>query len=1118
MKFKSKITNIIMEKKYIILSLCLSFILAFALPTPAQAQAQAQKLQTVQGTVVDEKGEPVIGAIIKVEGVGSGIVTDINGHFTLKVAPTAKLRVSYVGYVTQTITNLNNPSVVLIEDLMKLDEVVVVGYGSQKMKNVTGAIQTVSPKDISDLSGSNLGSVLVGQVNGLSVSGGSTRPGDAAALTVRQAGAATAYSSFSNYVADPSPLYVIDDYVSDATSFNNLDASMIESITVLKDASAAVYGSRASQGVILVKTKRGKAGAPKVSYSGQFGFTDQVSKTKMLSAYDYGKIWNGVRGATPIDNTTLDNKKDLFQADELSAMKNQNNDLLSKYWSPAYTQKHSLNINGGSESATYFAGVSYFTQDGNLSSLKYNRMNYRAGVDTKISKWLKASLQVSGDYGNKTTAANKIGGSNGETDYNYLLTRPRYIPETVNGLPIMTYGVTNTLVNSLQEYNYKAVQDLANNNQNTSQNMNINSAVEYDFGWSRLLKGLKLKVTYSKNMSSSKTNTLGTYVTVYQMLTRGGSGNHLYTGDGLDMSSGNFSAINADNGHSVERSMTTSDNYQLNFYATYARKFGLHDVSALFTIEKAESESEDLDGAVLNPLTFTNGQSTSATGTQTTDFSRSESGMLSYVGRLNYSYNDRYLAEFLVRTDASTKFSPTNYWGVFPSLSLGWVASEESWFKNNIQWMDFFKLRGSFGLLGKDNIAAWGWLQTYSMVANKGAVFGTSTSTNMGAAMQSSAAPNVNAHWDKSYKSNLGIDAHLLKDRLSINLDAYYDMNRDIFMQRTGSTDYPTTVGTKPTAENFGSIDTYGVELSAGWKDKITKDFTYYIKLSTGYSDNKVLKMYWPSVITIDGQHPNQRTDLGTWGLDCIGMFRSYQQISEYVAKYHITNYLGMSPDKIRPGMLIYRDVRGAQNSDGSYQAADGVISATTDIVRISKRSSNPYGFTTNLGGEWKGFSFSAQINASWGGYTLISKSARTGLNSVSSSNTYNDLQYTNLPSFWTNNMYVYSDVTDAAGNVVAAQNLTAKYPNLQYNVNSYNSTFWAVSSTRVTVRTITLAYSLPKTFVKKLNVESCRFNLTGQNMFSLYNPYPDNFMDASSSYGSYPTLRTITVGVNVSF
>jgi TonB-linked SusC/RagA family outer membrane protein len=1102
-----------MEKRYLILSLCLSFILAFALPV----QAQQSQSQAVQGTIVDEKGEPVIGATVKIEGTGKGTITDINGHFSLSVLSKAKLSISYVGYVSQTISDLNNPHIVLKEDNMNLDEVVVVGYGSQKMKNVTGSIEVVRPQEISDLSVSNFGSALSGVVNGLSVSGGSSRPGDAAALTVRQA---TVTTSLSPTGADPSPLYVIDDYISDATTFNNLDASMIESVTVLKDAAAAVYGARSAQGAILVKTKRGKVGAPKITYSGQFGVADEISRTKMLNAYNYGTIWNGVSGAAMVDNTTLNKKSDFYQADELAAMKNLNYDLLNKYWSAAFTQKHSLNVSGGTDAATYFAGISYFTQDGNLGSLNYNRWNYRAGMDAKISKWIKTSLQVSGDYGTKTTAVNKVGGSSNETDYNVLLTHPRYIPDNINGLPIAAYGVTNNMVDDVQNYNYKSIQDLANKSTTTPQNMNINSSLEYDFGWSRILKGLKLKVTYSKSISTSKTDLLATNVTTYKMLTRGGSGNHLYTGDGLDLSSSNFQSIITSNGDELARNSSRGDSYQLNFYATYARKFGLHDVSALFTIEKSETESETLNGHVQDPLSFTNGQSTSASGAQTTDFTRFESGMLSYVGRLNYAYNDRYLAEFLVRTDASTNFAPENYWGVFPSLSLGWVMSEEQWFKNNVKWMDYFKLRGSVGILGKDNFPAWSWLQTYGRIANKGAVFGTSSSTNIGAAINSSDAPNRDAHWDTSYKTNLGVDARTLQGRLSVNLDAYYDMGRNMFTSRSGADNFPATVGTKPAPENFGSIDTYGLEVSIGWKDNINKNFKYFVKLTTGLNDNKVIKKYWPSQITIDGQHPDQRVDVGTWGLDCIGMFRSYQQIEEYFDKYNITNYLGMTKDKVRPGMLIYRDVRGKQNSDGSYKAADGVVDATNDIVRISKRASNPYGFTANFGGEWKGLSFSAQITANWGGYTMIPKTARSIQNLISSSNSsYNDMQYTNLPSFWGGNMFVYNDVTDNNGNVVAAANVNAKYPNLAYNVNNYNSTFWAVSSTRVTLRNITVAYTLPKKIVGVMGIESCRFNLTGQNMLSLYNPYPDNFIDPlSGTYGNYPTLRTVTLGVNVSF
>jgi TonB-linked SusC/RagA family outer membrane protein len=1108
-----------MEKKYIILSLCLSFILAFALPVSVLAQDQAQQTQLVKGTIVDEKGEPVIGATVKIDGTASGTITDINGHFELKVPLKSKLQISYVGYVSQVVSDLKNPLIVLKEDTKVLDEVVVMGYGSQKMKNVTGAVETISPKDVGDLSVSNLGNALSGVANGLSVSGGDTRPGDAASMTIRQSTAMVAYSSFSNYVADPSPLYVIDDYICpDATAFNALDASMIESITVLKDASAAVYGYRAGQGVILVKTKRGKVGAPKITYTSTFGTTNDISQPKMLDSYDYGVIWNQVKGApSTTSSSTINDRTDLFQSDELSAMKNLNYNLLNDYWHAAYTQKQSLNITGGTDNVTYFGGASYFSQNGNMGTNNYNRWNYQVGVDAKINKWLKASLQVSGNYGEQYTAANMIGGSNSNTDYNYLLVHPRYIPDYINGLPMVTYGVSNQQLSTNQQFNYEAIQQLNNGNQTIPQNISIKSSVEYDFGWSKLLEGLKLKLSYVDNFSNSETNTTETYVPVYYMITRGGSGNHLYTGD---LSSSNFSEIEADNGHSLERAMTNTTNYQLNFYATYDRKFGSNAVSGLFTIEKAYSVTDNLDGIALDPLTFENGTSTSATGTQSTDFSRSESGILSYVGKVNYSYADKYLAEFLVRCDASTVFAPQNYWGIFPSLSLGWVMSEEPWFKNNIHGIDFFKLRGSFGLLGKDNIAPWGWEQTYSVVLNKGAVFGTSDENNIGAAMQSSAAPNVNAHWDSNYQSNLGFNLHMLRDRLSFDVDGYFDMGRDIFMQRTGATDFPTTVGTVPTAENFGAINTYGVELTVGWKDQIGRDAHYFVNLQTGWGDNKVLKRYWPALIAINGQHPNQRTDLGVWGLDCIGMFRSYQQISEYVAKYHITNYLGLSPSQIQPGMLIYRDVRGSENSNGTYQAPDGVIDNTNDLVRISKYSSNPYGFTTKFGGDWKGFSFTAQLSANWGAYTMISNAARSGLNAVSSTNTYSDLEYTNLPSFWANNMFSYGNVTDASGNVVGIKNVNAKYPNLQYtSINSLASTFWAVSAATVSLRTVTMAYNLPKSLVKKLTVEAIRLNLTCQNVLSLYNPYPDHYIDPmSGSYGSYPHLRTLTMGLNVSF
>lgn len=1108
-------------KRYIIFCLFLGISLAFAVPV------NAQQMRTIKGTVVDEMGEPIIGATVRVDETDRGTITDVEGHFLVSVPDNGKLTISYIGYIPQTISDLENTHIVLKEDRMQLEEVVVVGYGSQKKAHLTGSIATVAPEEITDLSVTNLSSALRGMISGVSVSETSNRPGESARIVIRNSDLAVSTPTESAGLLVP--LYVIDDYIADETAFNNLDASMIENISVLKDAAAAVYGARSAQGVVLVTTKRGQIGKPKISYGGQFGYTDEFYRSKMMDSYNFGLTWNAIRAADP--TSTYDKKNDLFQADELTAMRSLDYDLLDQYWSSALTQRHSLNVSGGSENATYFGGISYITQDGNLGRIDYNRWNYRAGIDVKISDWVKTSLQVSGDYGSTTKAYNVVGGSNDEKDYVSLLTRPRYIPEYVNGLPIASYGITNGQIEQTQNYHYDMVENIGNFTENMPQNMTINSSLEYDFGWSQILKGLKLKVTYSKSISTTKDNQFGSDYTLYKFADggRGGSGSHLYVDTpGYPVSFENMTTIPVSNGNRIRRNMSRGDNYQMNFIASYARTFGLHNISGLFTIEKAESEREYVWGQVTEPYSFTNRQSNGANGDQTTEFNRSESGVLSYVGRLNYAYSDRYLAEFLIRSDASTKFAPENYWGVFPSLSLGWILSEEQWFKDNVKFTDFFKIRGSYGILGRDNVAAWAWLQYYGSEAIKGPIFGSDPDKNAGAHFQlPNAVPNRNSQWDKSYKSNLGLDLAFLKSRLTVTFDGYYDRNRDVFMAITDTPDYPSTVGALASASNYGSIDNYGIELSLGWRDRIGKDFRYYVKLNTGYSDNKILKAPWKDEGTreLDDLIPNQRADRGLWGYSSIGMFRSYQEIAEYFAVNNIETYLGKTQANIHPGMLISRNVRGSQKADGTYyepgDPSDPVANVIdkNDMVRISTYSSNPYGFTVNLGGDWKNLSFSAQIGASWGSYTMMPSEAITNKSIVSTASGYNVMQYTNLPSFWSGNMFVYQDVVDDQGNVVAAQNLDAKYPNLRFSdVNGVNSTFWKVNNATVQLRNITLAYALPKVWVNRVGVESCRINITGQNMLNFYNPYPDKFMSPMSSYSRYPTLRKITMGINVSF
>ena len=1103
-------------KKNFIYSFCLC-LAAMMLSFSAMAQ------KTVSGTVVDEAGQPVIGATVIVKGTTIGTTTGVDGEFQLPVPADGVMEVSFLGFVSQEVTNQNNPKVVLIEDKQQIEEVVVVGYGTQKKAHLTGSVAAVPMDEIQDISTGNLSTALSGLINGISVSGGEARPGESATIYVRN-------NNETISSAQP-PLYVIDGFILDAEAFNNLDPASVESISVLKDASAAVYGSRAAGGVILVTTKKGKLGAPHISYSGSIGITDAVATPKMLDTYNYGRLWNAVRAADPTE-VDLNPTFDLFQADELAAMKSLNYDLLDKYWKTAVTQQHSVNLSGATEQASYFANIAYFTQDGNLGKLDYERWNFRAGVDLKITKSLKASLQVSGDYGKKNKPLMKVQNTSSERDYMMLLAHPQYIPEQVGGKYIASYGISNNELNATQCYNYELLQNRSDYSRNMTQNTYINAALEYNFGWSRILKGLNLRLAYSKAISTTKTNEMGTSFNLYKLVERTGSGQHLYTPVGdmayyndVILADSNFAQAhggaisNGTDGGYISRQMTRSDNYQLNFTANYARDFGKHSVSALFSIEKTESEYEDVFALGVNPYEFSNGQSNSLNSqiagdaTTSSSFGRSESGTLSYVGRVNYAYDDKYLLEFLIRSDASTKFAPENYWGYFPSLSAGWIVSKENWFMDNVQWVDFLKVRASFGLTGRDNIAAWQWLQTYSVANDKGGVIGDNGVA--GNHISAGSVVNRDVTWDKSYKGNVGIDWNILQNRLGFTIEGYYTWDRDMLLSFSGSV--PGTVGSGSASQNYGEMDSWGVEFAATWKDNIGKDFKYRIGVNTGYSDNKILMKEWPTSNLYRAALKGDRTDQGTWGLQCIGMFRSFQDIEEYFAKYNITSYLGMTKDQVRPGMLIYKDIRSAQQNDGTYLGPDGNINTSDDLVQLSNRA-NPYHVTLNLNAEWKGLAVTAQIGASWGGYSTIPSAA---LNPTDGTNSgWNNLEYLNMPSFWNpDNMFVYEDVIDGAGNVTVAQNLDGYYPNMRYSsVNSNTSTFWRVSGTRVTLNRLTLAYSLPKKWTSAIGISNVRVSVTGQNLLSFYNPYPDNFSDPMMGYGAYPTLRKFTIGLNVTF
>lgn len=1062
----------------------LVWLLAIAVMfTPVDLLAQRIK---VSGKITDSKtSQPLAGATIKVKNDKAFAMSGNDGLFVID-APSAEsvITVTYVGYqVYEAKAGSGQLNISLVNMETDLNEVVVVGYTTQRKAHLTGAVETFNPKEVEELPVSNLGAALSSRILGLGVSGGTGRPGSTASLTIRNP------ITLSKDGGTLEPLYVIDGIVqvgadgrNDNTYFNSLDASEVESISVLKDASAAVYGSRAVNGVVLVTTKRGKSGQPKISYSGSVAVNDEAYRTKMLSAYDYAMYYNIMNGKYGANKLATD-KAYIFSPDELDHYKTIDFDRLDAVWKSSTTTRHTLNVSGGTEKATFFAGASYYTQDGNLATLDYKKWTFRGGSDVKIANGFKVGLQVAGNYSDKNKTFNKIGGENDENDYRNLLLTPRNVPAYVDGYPIMLNGWSTGNVSA---YHFEEIEKLANKTKTKSRYFNMNSYFEYE---APFLKGLKARVNYSKSFGFSNGSQIGSVYYLYK-LTAAGTNQHIYDSAATVL---NTAPQKVKNGDRLYYSNMNNESTQMNFTLSYAKNFGLHSISALFSAEKAESFSEQEDVWKETPSLSTNGQFGSAFGVIDGRTSAAESGALGYIGRVNYSYDDKYLGEFLFRTDASTKFAPENYWGNFYSGSVGWVISRENFFK--APWVNFLKFRYSLGLLGKDDLKAWLWRQRYTFQSDKGAVFGGNSNVSTGMKME--ASPNRNATWSNEFKNNFGIDARFLRNRLTATVELFYNHGTDILMERTAVV--PITVGGTVASENWGIVNFYGYELGLGWKGKAANGLTYGIETRFGWNDNKMLQgnfgttdKYYPWKA-----QPNQSTDIGKWGYDYLGMFRSQDEIDAYVNKYGITSVFGTAVSNLKPGMLYYRDVRGALQADGTFAAPDGKID-DNDQVQLAKHANNHYGFGVSLNLAYKGLSFNCVIGGSFGGWSEVDGSTRKQMN------TQIDKNYYSVPEMW-NSIYD------------ADLNPQGKYPNPYWSsINlSPSSSFWQVSAFRMSMRNMNLGYSLPKKVTDMLRISNAKVNFSVLNPMYLFNPF--SYKAPDGAYDTYPDLKTYSFGINLS-
>ena len=1080
--------------------------------------------RTVSGKVIDPEGKPIQGVTVKIKGSNTSTVTNADGVFSIKAPSTESViifsHVSFVVFERKAGTD-NNIEIKLAAAEKSMEEVVVVGYGTQKQRNITGSVATVDPKNIEAFPVSSIAEALKGQVPGLNVTGGSQRPGDNATLSIRQV------FGYSKDGSSTLPLIIIDDIIQvdpntglpTMDQFNNLNPNEVESITVLRDASASIYGARASQGAILIKTKRGKAGLPKISYSGKFEYNDAVSFGKTMSAYDYGVFANRFGRASGFSNSSY------FSDAELQGLKSVNYDWLKEAWKPAGAMQHAVTVSGGSDRATYFAGASYYTQSANLGNQDYNKWTFRTGVDVKVANNLKLSATVAANNSKVEKSFTKISINDGsytsgseQTDYAVLLHMPKYIPwqYKVNGVteyisPALGPNRVQTNPagqNNISGWNYFGL--LNNGSFTLDDNLGYSAtfSLQYDIPF---VKGLAIKGTYGMNYTTNNNDQAMLGLQLAAATNTASTGYHLYT----DSSTWNVALNNSRS--TVRYNDVIGKVQQGNFFITYDNKFGKHNISAMASVEKGIQNYQKKFIIYDVPIYGAYNGSSPSAGTlnaSNTYVFKTDQGSLSYLGRLNYDYNGKYLLQFVFRTDASTKFAPANYWGFFPGVSAGWIVSKEDWFRDKFHYIDFLKIRASVGKTGKDNLKLWRWMQTYAYAADKGLGFGPNGGLLVGG-LTPDATPNPEVTWDKTVKKNIGIDVALLRNKLTLTYDRYWDYNSDMLISLAGMVGVPISVGGAFAEQNYAAIRAWGSEFSATWKEE-KKKFGYSIGVNFGTSDNKVAK-WLPVPFDYPSKNQTQEgysTIFPAWGfLTWKGTSRGdgilrtdadvdayWQYLTDLATKAGTTpSYLGITTKSgVRKGMLAYQDLAGDLDAiNQTIPGPNGRVGADQDYAKLIKKNRST-GFVANLGFSWKNLSLNTQIVTSWGGYNSIDY-IKQGTSSGQ--------------ILWTHESYLI-DMFDTLDNG------NGKWPNLgYYSQNSYNSDFWQVSSFRSFVRSLTIGYTIPKNIAAKLKMESVKVSLSGFNLWDFYNPYTDSYRNMyDDPKVAYPTLRTWSFGINASF
>lgn len=1038
------------DKKQFKILLFITFLLSLNI------SALAQNGRTITGKIVDETGEPLIGATIQIKGSATGTASDIDGNFSISVPARSNVLVfSYVGYTSEevTVNNQTYLNVQLKPSSITLDEYVVVGYGVQKKIHLTGSVSQVTAEDIVKAPAANVGQLLVGKLTGVISSQNNGAPGtDGVSFNVR---------GYTTWNASP-PLILVDGIERD---MNNIDPNDVESVSVLKDGAAAVYGFKAAAGVILVTTKRGsqEGGKPNITYNGSVSFSKNTRLPKFMNGTEYMQWYNRAR--------ELDGQDPKFTEDEIAMTHNgdptdgyENTDWMSPMDKASPMHQHNLSVSGSSSNVRYYVSGGFQDQRGFFNDFKFQKTNFRSNIDVDATKDITVSL----DLGGRLERSYRPGANTyNNQEYNNVIGVMMYalpfIPKEYQGYPTSGYrGGSNP------EYARKN-SGFSKTDKNIVQ---TRANIEFRAPW---VKGLKASFSLSHDFEDSDGQTFS----------------YAYLINHYNFSSKSYQLTNAmslnENGN-LYQGRNRYSSTMIRPTISYANVFGKHDVAALLLLERTENKTSSMSGSRSDFALFDNPELNFGTPSGTTYNNSGTSGktvMAGWVGRFNYVYDSRYMAEFAFRYDGSYKFAPGYRWGFFPSFSAGWLISEEPFFKGSVSNVDKLKLRLSVSKLGNHDTDANLWRRLYTTSSTAPVTFGGKDYKILS---NNNTYLSTDITWAKTNTYNVGAEFSFWNGLLSGEADVFYKYTYDI-LQGIGAVYPPSLGGNYPQRLNTGEFEAKGFELLLKHQNKI-RDFHYSLTGNLTYSTNKILDKYQSgNVLPWQDQIGSSVGDI--YGYRAIGLARTQEDLD---------NAPIMPTSSLRPlvlGDILYEDVNG-----------DGKIDSK-DMVKIARSHMPKMIFSLNVDLSYKGFDLTAYFQGAAIADNMLCGTWENGAND-------------NTPL--TRPFYGNSDNSPLylIEGSWRPDNPDAKYPRLSANPNYGNngllSSFWKVDGSYLRLKQLTLGYTIPKNVITKMGLNNLRLYVAGTNLFTIssfkyLDPEAPNVLQ-----GYYPQQRTMSFGVNLTF